>query len=48
MHKARLGVCAIMAAAFAAAPALAQQPLKIGLVMPYTGQFTDASVNCPV
>jgi len=43
MPTSRLGFCAIVAAAFAAAPALAQQPLKIGLLMPYTGQFTDAS-----
>ena len=39
-HLARHG---IVAALLAATPALAQQPLKIGLIMPYTGQFTDAS-----
>src|SRR3954468_10015219 len=33
----------VWAALLAAPPALAQQPLKIGLIMPYTGQFTDAS-----
>src|SRR5262249_50446037 len=33
------------AAFFAALPAQAQQPLKIGLIMPYTGQFTDASAQ---
>lgn len=27
------------------APALAQQPLKIGLLMPFTGQFTDTAVQ---
>jgi branched-chain amino acid transport system substrate-binding protein len=45
MRNARLGFCAIVAAMLAAAPALAQQPLKIGLLMPYTGQFTDASAQ---
>ena len=43
MRKTSLGFCAIVAATFAAVPALAQQPLKIGLLLPYTGQFTDAS-----
>ena len=32
-------------AALLATPALAQQPLKIGLILPYTGQFTDASAQ---
>jgi len=45
MRNARLGFCAIVAAMLAAAPALAQQPLKIGLLLPYTGQFTDASAQ---
>src|SRR6266436_3993593 len=45
MPKANLAFCAIVAAAFAATSALAQQPLKIGLLMPYTGQFTDASAQ---
>ena len=45
MKQARLGFCAIVAATLAATPALAQQPLKIGLLMPYTGQFTDASAQ---
>src|SRR5262245_59634214 len=31
------------ALALAASPALAQQPVKIGLVMAYSGQFADAS-----
>src|SRR5215471_17640692 len=43
MRLTRLGLCGIVAGLFAATPALAQQPLKIGLIMPYTGQFTDAS-----
>ena len=29
----------------AAAPALAQQPLRIGLLMPYTGQFADGAAQ---
>jgi branched-chain amino acid transport system substrate-binding protein len=45
MRKVGFGFGAIVAAAFAAAPALAQQPLKIGLILPYTGQFTDASAQ---
>jgi branched-chain amino acid transport system substrate-binding protein len=43
MRLTRLGLCGLAAALLAAAPALAQQPLKIGLLLPYTGQFTDAS-----
>ncbi len=45
MRIANLARCGIVAALLAAAPALAQQPLKIGLIMPYTGQFTDASAQ---
>src|SRR5215467_7241268 len=45
MRKVSLGFCAVVAAALAAAPALAQQPLKLGLLLPYTGQFTDASAQ---
>jgi branched-chain amino acid transport system substrate-binding protein len=46
MRIARLARCGLAAAALlAAAPALAQQTLKIGLIMPYTGQFTDASAQ---
>jgi branched-chain amino acid transport system substrate-binding protein len=43
MRMANLVRCGFVAALLAAMPALAQQPLKIGLIMPYTGQFTDAS-----
>jgi branched-chain amino acid transport system substrate-binding protein len=39
----RLWFGALVAAMLAAAPALAQQPLRIGLLMPYTGQFADGS-----
>src|SRR5262249_25637303 len=45
MRIARLGLCAVGALLLAAMPARAQQPLKIGLIMPYTGQFTDASAQ---
>ena len=38
-----LGICALAAIVMAGMPAQAQQPLKIGLILPYTGQFTDAS-----
>jgi branched-chain amino acid transport system substrate-binding protein len=45
MRLAHLACGAIVAALLAATPASAQQPLKIGLIMPYTGQFTDASAQ---
>ena len=32
-------------AVFAASPARAQQPVKIGLIMPYSGQFADAATQ---
>lgn len=44
MRTARWGF-GIAALLLAAMPALAQQPLKIGLILPYTGQFTDASAQ---
>ena len=31
------------ALALAASPAIAQEPVKIGLIMAYSGQFADAS-----
>src|SRR5882672_4713454 len=34
---------ALGALALAASPALAQEPVKIGLIMAYSGQFADAS-----
>jgi len=36
---------ALGALALAASPALAQQPVKIGLIMAYSGQFADASTQ---
>src|SRR6266496_1024923 len=32
-------------AVFAASPAPAQQPVKLGLIMPYSGQFADAATQ---
>src|SRR5678816_1152150 len=32
-------------ALLAASPALAQQPVKIGLILPYSGQFADAATQ---
>src|SRR5437879_409753 len=32
-------------AIFTASPAHAQQPVKIGLIMPYSGQFADAATQ---
>jgi len=45
MRTMRLGFGALVAAMLAAMPALAQQPLKIGLLMPYTGQFADGAAQ---
>ncbi|HUL93680.1 MAG TPA: ABC transporter substrate-binding protein [Burkholderiales bacterium] len=36
---------ALGALALASLPAFAQQPVKIGLIMPYSGQFADASLQ---
>jgi branched-chain amino acid transport system substrate-binding protein len=49
MQSVRLAFCGLAAALLAVTPAQAQQPaqqpLKVGLLMPYTGQFTDASAQ---
>ena len=37
MRKARIAICGLFAALLAAAPASAQQSIKIGLIMPYSG-----------
>jgi branched-chain amino acid transport system substrate-binding protein len=39
-----LALCAL-AVALAAAPAHAQQPLKIGVILPYSGQFADGATQ---
>ena len=36
---------ALAAVTLVTAPAIAQQPVKIGLIMPYSGQFADASTQ---
>ena len=41
MQRAFILVGSLVAALFAAGPADAQQTIKIGLILPYTGQFTD-------
>jgi branched-chain amino acid transport system substrate-binding protein len=45
MRRVGWAFCGLAAALLAVAPAVAQQPLRIGLLMPYTGQFTDASAQ---
>ena len=45
MRHIRIALGGLVAALVWATPALAQQPLKIGLILPYTGQFTDASAQ---
>ncbi|HEX9147058.1 MAG TPA: ABC transporter substrate-binding protein, partial [Candidatus Binatia bacterium] len=45
MKKRLAGIIAFGAAFCAAGPALAQQPVKIGLIMSYSGQFADASLQ---
>jgi len=41
----RLAAVLVALPCFAATAALAQQPLKIGLIMPYSGQFADAATQ---
>ena len=41
----RFAAAALGAYAFAAYPAFSQQPVKIGLIMPYSGQFADAATQ---
>jgi branched-chain amino acid transport system substrate-binding protein len=41
----RFAAAVLGAFAFAASPAFAQQPVKIGLIMAYTGQFADAATQ---
>jgi len=40
-----IGFCCFVALQFMALSAEAQQPVKIGLIMTYTGQFTDAAAQ---
>src|SRR5919198_287700 len=45
MQRAFILVGSLVAALFAAGPADAQQTIKIGLILPYTGQFTDTATQ---
>jgi branched-chain amino acid transport system substrate-binding protein len=45
MNKAVLALCSGAMVLLAGFPAMAQQVVKIGLIMTYTGQFTDAAVQ---
>ncbi len=45
MRKLFVSLGSLAAAALVAAPASAQQPIKIGLIMPYSGQFADAATQ---
>jgi branched-chain amino acid transport system substrate-binding protein len=45
MNKAVLALCSGAMVLLAGVPAMAQQVVKIGLIMTYTGQFTDAAVQ---
>src|SRR5919198_4248579 len=45
MQRAFILVGSLVAALFAAGPADAQQTIKIGLILPYTGQFTDPATQ---
>jgi branched-chain amino acid transport system substrate-binding protein len=46
MRKSLLGLAAFSVAALVAGSAVAQQgPIKIGLIMPYSGQFADAAAQ---
>src|SRR5215217_6602113 len=44
MRRAFIGVCGVAAIVLAHAPAAAQA-VKIGLILPYTGQFTDTAAQ---
>ncbi len=45
MRKTTLALCVLAAAALAAASAHAQQPLKIGVILPFSGQFADGATQ---
>jgi branched-chain amino acid transport system substrate-binding protein len=45
MHKMFLGLGGLAAALFAALPASAQQPIRIGMINVYSGQFADAGIQ---
>ena len=43
MRKALIGLCGAVAALFAVSAASAQQTVKIGIILPYSGQFADGA-----
>jgi branched-chain amino acid transport system substrate-binding protein len=45
MHKTTTLALCVLAAVLAAAPAAAQQPLKLGVILPYSGQFADGATQ---
>jgi branched-chain amino acid transport system substrate-binding protein len=45
MHKTLVGLGAIAAAALAASPVHAQQTVKVGVVMSFSGQFADTGIQ---
>ncbi len=45
MQRAFIAICGVAAIVLAQAPAAAQQTVKIGLILPYTGRFTDTAAQ---
>ena len=45
MRKALIGLCGAVAAMFAVSAASAQQTVKIGIILPYSGQFADGAAQ---
>jgi len=45
MRKAFISLCGAVAALFAASTASAQQTVKIGIILPYSGQFADGAAQ---
>src|SRR6266550_809410 len=45
MRKALIGLCGAVAALFAVSAASAQQTVKIGIILPYSGQFADGATQ---
>ncbi len=45
MRKVLIALAGLAAALFTAMPASAQQPIKIGLILPYSGQFADTATQ---
>jgi branched-chain amino acid transport system substrate-binding protein len=45
MRRGIVGLCGLIAIALSAQPTAAQQTVKIGVILPYTGQFTDVATQ---